>query len=62
MFNKCPFCGKENIIVNSFSEKYDTRFEYFCVDCRYVWYKQSVSSCNIDTSDYWYGLACQVED
>ena len=61
-FDKCPFCGKNNVVVNSFTEKYHTRFEYFCIDCCYVWYKQDMKSHGVDPTELGYGLACQVED
>lgn len=52
MFNKCPFCGKGNVIVNSFFWKYYEAPPYFCIDCGYVWYQSDVEPSNVDTSEY----------
>ena len=65
MFNKCPFCGKDNVIVNSLCGKYYKKPPHFCIDCGYTWYQEDMESSNIepdDLTEFEYGLACQVED
>lgn len=65
MFNKCPFCGKGNVIVNSFFGRYYKAPPHFCIDCGYVWYREDMEPSNADLTDpteFGYGLACQVED
>lgn len=64
-FDKCPFCGKGNVIVNSFLGKYYKTPPYFCIDCGYIWYQEDMELSNAyltDTTEFGYGLASQVED
>ena len=63
MSNKCPFCGKGNVIINSFFGKYYKEGPpNLCLNCGYAWYQEDMESSNIEPSDFEYGLACQVED
>lgn len=62
MSNKCPFCGKGTVIINSFFGRYYKAPPYFCTNCGYTWYKEDMEPSNIELSDFEYGLACQVED
>lgn len=65
MVIECPFCGKGNVIVNSFFGKYYKVPPHFCIDCGYVWYREDMEPSNAyltDSTEFGYGLASQVED
>lgn len=64
MVSKCPFCGKGNVIVNSFFSKYDKIPPYFCINCGYAWYQKDRESSNTGLTDSTESrlLTCQVED
>lgn len=59
MVNKCPFCGKRSVIVNSFFGKYYKVPPYFCSNCGYVWCQEDMESSKADLTDsteFGYGL------
>ena len=59
MSNKCPFCGKGNVIINSFFGKDDETPPNICLNCGYAWRLINMKPCPVVFRD---GLAYQVED
>lgn len=50
MSNKCPFCGKGNVIINVFFGKYCKEAPpNLCLNCGYTWGQENIeSSCGLD--------------
>ena len=59
MSNKCPACGKGNVIINSFFGKDNEAPPNICLSCGYAWRLINMVPCPVvfrDESD------CQVGD